>query len=722
MAYDFSKLTSDQAIALIRSTRSTGVPATVIAIGKVDIFTGRRDEAQIRQFLSGDHWQGGRGWVGPKPSKTPGAATLDSDMMRLIQERFVSRNMIEDVTTRHVDGVLGREPSWSLVPKRALKNAEKPNPAEQAAIDEAEAAITAWWDKRKCHKLFQDGSAESLLSGRAILRLYVPASRLKPLIANIGKSSTPIDTTPAAPAKSASPSQAGVVGAIGSGDTVRSGPPVNRPATPTSSSTGALGDDTGPTDAPSGGEDEDAPQLGVVAADLEEALDHIFVEMVTAENATVFTDADTQDKVGVVVYYGQGTTPGTTGPRVVELSYLDGTPDLPVGERGTVIRRITLSGNVSDAAADNFAAPPLDLGGQLTHFAIERDPLISEQMVQLQMALNLAVSMLPRNVETSGYLQRILTNAQLPGEWEVDALGEKTGRFKLGTFVTGAGVTNFVTGAEVTDANGNTTLETPGVITEPPAPVTPTIEAIDALEAEILSEAKQAHVLGADQAQSGISREQARADFSKSLGRSESAINPAGRWLIETVMAMAELFSPSAQNYSEVLRCEFTCFADTGPLDTREMTAVTTANENDLISDETAMAALGVEDTDAELAKLNAQDGRRISTRTKKAEALKAYTDAGLSLPAAAKMAGFDEEEIDFIKADALANPPVPLPGSQRPALNPDGTPKLDASGRPVMELTPPADNPLNKKPGEPGGPPSPPVPATNKPPFPKSA
>jgi hypothetical protein len=684
VAYNFAEISDAQAIALIRA----GDPAEQSSTKKFDS-ADLRAESEVRQFLKGDHWQDGDGWVGPKPSTVGGAASSDQLALDLIAERFVSRNMIEDVTTRHVDGVLGRDPKWGFTPKRALKNDEKPDDAEQASIDEVEAAMTAWWNKRQCHQLFQGASVESLLSGRAVLRVFVPGSRLQALADYAGQDAlipgTPIAGTGLGP-DGAAPS-AGTGG----------GPQSRRPLhiVPSGTSTAPTFDNASAAE---------GPQLGVIAASLEEALDHIYVEVVTADFATVYTDIDSQDRIGVVLYFGQGPYPGTIGPRIVEMTYLDGTPNDPLPSRGTVIRSVTSGGGLQSGttsggdAQDNDIRTALPLGGRLTHFAVTRPPLISPQIVSLQKALNLACSMLPRNVETSGFLERILLNSQLPGEWELDPkTGERTGRFKPAAYVTGAGTTQNVQGSEIDQPDGTKQLATPSVVFRPPSPVQPTVDAIDKLEAEILKEAKQGHALGLDKILSGISREQARADFEKSLSRSEAALNPAGRWLLETVLALGELFAKgtvgASGDLSTTLRAEFECIADTGPLDAKELLNITAAAEKSQLSLETLMLALGVTDVDAEQARLNAQPGRRITLATQLLVALKAGVDAGLSLGMAAELAGYDAANVKAIQKDELMNPvPAPLPGGAQQKLDPlTGQPMTDPkTGLPMLELAKP--------------------------------
>jgi len=77
-------------------------------------------------------------------------------------------------------GVIGREPNWSLTPRRKLQKDQQPSPEETALIDEATAAITAWADTTGIGLLdvLQSAALTLLLSGRASLRLFVPPGRV----------------------------------------------------------------------------------------------------------------------------------------------------------------------------------------------------------------------------------------------------------------------------------------------------------------------------------------------------------------------------------------------------------------------------------------------------------------------------------------------------------------------------------------------------------------
>lgn len=131
-----------------------------------------------RSYYDGDHWRRGYGWVGPRPDP----ADVDGARVLLeIARAFVSANKVKEVIGRHMHGVIGREPNWSLTPRRELQKDQQPSPEESALIDEATAAITAWADTTGIGMLdqLQALAITLLLSGRASLRLFVPPGRVR---------------------------------------------------------------------------------------------------------------------------------------------------------------------------------------------------------------------------------------------------------------------------------------------------------------------------------------------------------------------------------------------------------------------------------------------------------------------------------------------------------------------------------------------------------------
>lgn len=138
----------------------------------------RQNDAQLSltcALYSGDQWAGGRGWTGPLPDPVQGgAASVTSGIERV----FVSRNMLRDVVQRHQSGVAGREPLWTIAPRRLASRTDQATESERAATDEFSAALTGWWDAREVWPAVQRAVRTALWSGRGTLRLFVPAAEL----------------------------------------------------------------------------------------------------------------------------------------------------------------------------------------------------------------------------------------------------------------------------------------------------------------------------------------------------------------------------------------------------------------------------------------------------------------------------------------------------------------------------------------------------------------
>lgn len=138
--------------------------ATQLAAARV------RELDSYRAFLQGDHWQDWEGWTGPRPDpKDPDAAVLREGIAR----GFVSRNVLGECVGRHVNGVLGRDVKWQVVPRRELAEGEAPSGDEQARADEAVELLRTWVDARKLNQEFDRLGETLLIAGEAYLRAFV---------------------------------------------------------------------------------------------------------------------------------------------------------------------------------------------------------------------------------------------------------------------------------------------------------------------------------------------------------------------------------------------------------------------------------------------------------------------------------------------------------------------------------------------------------------------
>lgn len=378
---------------------------------------------------------------------------------------------------------------------------------------------------------------------------------------------------------------------------------------------------------------------------LENALRLILVDVPEPSMSAVYVYPATQEEVGVrLIERNQ--------QKIAELTYRN-------ADGATVVRTINGSG------PSTAPSKPMPLDDHLTMHEMKRLRLVTDQALQLQRALNLALSVIPRTITTAGFLERILINASLPGEW-VEVNGKK--KWKPDPITMGPATTITLQGETHTDpATGRTSRDTPEVVFREPVAVTGTIEAREALYAAMLEEVAQAHVLlTAEATPSGRSREQARADFKASLGLSKHAIDRAGRWLIGAALALAEVLANQRGRYTDVLRVRFNSRLDTGPLSTEERAQNVSEWKEGLLSKDSVLTRGGVEDPDAEIATIMSEPGAQLAMATRQAETFAAWQDIGVGPEVAAGFAKLDDEAAKAVTRDLDALPPEP--GPQKPA------------------------------------------------------
>lgn len=365
-----------------------------------------------------------------------------------------------------------------------------------------------------------------------------------------------------------------------------------------------------------------AGELVMPEGAVEQQISRIRVRFPSASQCRVITDPDTLRQLGVYVYQ--------VGEKArADLTYLD--------DRGWTVLR-----TVGDELSVEDREPSVrDLGGRLLMYEMTRPLFITEQVRQGQRALNLALSMIPRNVVTGGFLERVLLNAQLPGRFELDGAGNR--RFIPEPFKVGAGTLNVFQGSEMYDKDGKFQgYASPSMHTRDPVPIDASEGAVDAHERAILAEVDQKHVMLADSADaSGYARVLARAEFIASMMRTAKALKGALTWLEETPLALAESFAGGG-NLVTQLESRVAVRLDPGPISPDEARVVKEMRTEGLISDETARVMVGIEDPDAESQRMQAQQLARGSLQ--EAQMIQAYVGAGLSLKAALLRLGHDEE------------------------------------------------------------------------------
>lgn len=126
--------------------------------------------AEMRLFIMGEHFYNGQFWVGPIPK--PGDEGYQETVL-LIQNGFVSRNVLAEVSERYTNGLVGTEPYWNFGPRRPMKKGEKPTDVEQRLIDEVIGFMVPWWDDSGIGQGFWDAVYRMTWGQRGPMRLGV---------------------------------------------------------------------------------------------------------------------------------------------------------------------------------------------------------------------------------------------------------------------------------------------------------------------------------------------------------------------------------------------------------------------------------------------------------------------------------------------------------------------------------------------------------------------
>jgi len=398
---------------------------------------------------------------------------------------------------------------------------------------------------------------------------------------------------------------------------------------------------------------------------LEEVIEAIFVTAPKLDECTVALDENTMRRLGIYLYRD------IRGNELLETSFL-GT------DKRTVLRVVphnssatgTVRGTLDYLSRALFARQTpatsqstFDLGGNLMHYLMERDALVTEQVMQNQALLNMALTMLPRNVVLGGFLERIYFNVRRPTERVPDPANP--GQFidvELDVEV-GTGRQAYLSGT-LYGKEDDPRLAEPRAQFREPVPVTTFEDTARIALTNIYDEMFQRYVLmGDDATASGLSRITAKADWVISLGETAPVVNRAMSTVLNNVLRMAAQFAGEADVFRDI-RVEAQCVIDLGPLLPEERKQIVDEVERRARTTASGMTALGIEDPDAELAAL---DEERF--RVGRLDELGAYVASIKSLISheeALRLLRYDDQQIAKIRAEmslaAGEQPSEPLP------------------------------------------------------------
>jgi hypothetical protein len=423
--------------------------------------------------------------------------------------------------------------------------------------------------------------------------------------------------------------------------------------------------------------------LVIKASSVAEALEYIFPEHPLPDNACVITDQMTKLDAGLWRY-----TTGESGDELAGSETPSTTPDDDtehvaicfVDEDGDTVIRVFRE-DKDEATMQSF----LDLGGRIPMFEMRRAALITVQVQQSQRALNLAETMIPRTAITSGFMERIMIDAQLPGEPEV-VEGEETGRWIEKPFYVGAGTTNFLESSTFEDEEGRIKAKHADVKWREPISADGPIKASDKHYRSILDEVSQLHVVMAgDSNPSGSSRLTARIEYLATLQLTQGEVEAAFRFLVDTTLAMAEALAGTPGKYTKTLRAQCACRLDGGPLLPAERAAIE-SSIGKTISQETAMMLVGIEDVEAEKQRMAMDPMSRAKWGEAVGDALNKLTAPGAPVDGAARFIGISEDRIRTL----LIGDPAFLP-----TVDPNADPNPTSGGKDPKKPEPEPQKPI---------------------------
>lgn len=353
----------------------------------------------------------------------------------------------------------------------------------------------------------------------------------------------------------------------------------------------------------------------VPAVDFNNAFEYIYVESPSVSDICVKKDSMTMDEAYVHIY-----TQKINGKDVkfAEIGYVDPQTGL------TVLKQF------SDGDTDDSQMIPIDLKHGNMYMEVDRRRFITKSVIDNQKLLNKSLTMMSRNVDLAGFLERTILNADLPGTWVEDSTAPGGRRYKPQPLSIGAGMTTTLHSTVVEDDEGKKTVLPVDIRYRDPVPVQSFSDTKKEAYTCILEDCEQTHmIIAGDAFASGESRIQARANFATSLLVTKYEVDKLITWLVDTVIQLAAVFSSSPDQYTDI-KSVSNLKPDIGPLTPQEREQIMLQYGKGLISRETTMVILGIDNPEEEMIKMIKE--RRVTSFAEWAALITALSKTGWQL------------------------------------------------------------------------------------------
>lgn len=285
----------------------------------------------------------------------------------------------------------------------------------------------------------------------------------------------------------------------------------------------------------------------------------------------------------------------------IEYTYDSGTAFFTETQRvnyQTGLTEFTYTNEKGDSVFDEKGYPidfAVNLAGNYTIQKISGQYLITESVKRLQNQLNYVLTLMSRNLEYAGFRERVMLNAQPPGQWTTNRIGQQE-FIPSENYNIGAGRTSYLQGYPIYDDAGNITgYSNPSAVYSEPIDSSNFIETVSFIIRLIYEECGQGHILGNDQQISGISRQQMRVDFQSALLDYKNNVEQGIAATLEVAAMLMGVGFPTDVNIVVNLNLN-----EADPAADR-LNGIIQAFNSGLFSRQTAMHKIGIKDPRAEI-------------------------------------------------------------------------------------------------------------------------
>lgn len=140
----------------------------------IDNTVGQQGYEQNAAFVEdGDHWQDGKGWIGPDGGKE---GEVRNQVLKRVKEQFTPVDAIKECLDRSVDALLKTEANVDFVPMQEVPEGQEEE--AKAEADEMRSTLAEWWNAVGLWDLARQATKRSRWASRGSLRLWVPPGKL----------------------------------------------------------------------------------------------------------------------------------------------------------------------------------------------------------------------------------------------------------------------------------------------------------------------------------------------------------------------------------------------------------------------------------------------------------------------------------------------------------------------------------------------------------------